>query len=97
MHYISGSGLLLLGIPLEAHRKATLPQSLLFLCLTMNVVNQVRKIRNVTELKNGLFVDIWFCLPPNKVMSIEEVERIMDETQDAVEYQQVRCQLSVLN
>ena len=42
----------------------------------MNVVNQVRKMRNVTELKNGLFVDIWFCLPPNKVMSIEEVERL---------------------
>lgn len=27
--------------------------------------------------------------PPCQVMSIEEVERIMDETQDAIEYQRV--------
>lgn len=30
-------------------------------------------------------------------MSIEEVERIMDETQDAIEYQQVRRWLSIAN
>lgn len=30
------------------------------------------------------------CLCQFQVMSIEEVERIMDETQEAIEYQRVR-------
>lgn len=30
-------------------------------------------------------------LPVLQVLSVEEVERIMDETQDAIEYQRVRC------
>ena len=76
-------GLLLWRIPLEQDSNSL--DSISSVCLTVNAVGQVRALRNVTEV----FVDICLCLRPIKVMSIEEVERIMDETQEAVEYQQV--------